>query len=309
LKYQKFRRLLLSFVLVALLFCGSSYGRRVQNINSEEFVVDSIGEELSSISRDLNSAAISALEAEERYFKIIERCYVIFNSKPKYSQFLDSLRYMEIAFNGYNRCLNSGYSKVDTNTQAQSLFRSISLDMTYLLSDSYGYIQGLSSKVLKDVIPLLSDSFLGRAIKRKLKNDLSALLSSREYTVRYHALSCIGLLIEHYPNQRVQSDLTVEIAELLYDSDVYVVGSAIQALEGVLSSIDLRSELKNKIISNLISLYGRSLAYPQNAYLTECLRVLVGNEPEIWHREIYEVLSRHDILSRDKNLSYIFGKN
>ena len=308
-RYHKSRRLLFNVALIVLLFCGSSYGRRVQNVNSKESVLENIEEELSSTSRDLSAAAISILEAEERYFKIIERCYVVFNSEPKYSQFLDSLRYMEIAFNGYNRCLNSGYSKIRTDTQTQSFFCSIVLDMSYLLSHSSGYIQGLSSKILKDSISLLSDSFLGRAVKRKLNNDLLVLLNSRDYASRYHALSCIGLLIEHYPNQRVQSDLTIEIAGLLYDSDVYVVGSAIQALKGVLSSTNLNNELKNKIISNLISLYGRPLAYPQNTYLTECLRVLVGNEPEIWRREIYEVLSRHDLLSRNKNLSYIFGKN
>ena len=52
-----------------------------------------------------------------------------------------------------------------------------------------------------------------------------------------------------------------------------------------------------------------NLAYPQNAYLTECLRVLVGNEPEVWREPIYEVLSRYDIVDRDKILSYIFGED
>jgi len=87
-----------------------------------------------------------------------------------------------------------------------------------------------------------------------------------------------------------------------------VTGCAVQTLENVLSSIEIEHMLRDEIILNLINLYARSLYYPVSSYLTDCLRALVGNEPDKWRKPIVEILGKYHIIDRDSTLSYIFDE-
>ncbi|MDP8234142.1 MAG: hypothetical protein P9M06_05020 [Candidatus Saelkia tenebricola] len=290
-------------IIMTVSFSKDLEARRVQDVSSLEFILQELNQRIDSITVDFASGVINVYDAENGYFDVVESCYVLLYSELEYPEFIETLRTMDSAMQRYNKYVDF----VETNNSKQAMLRSVVLDMSLFLQSSYGYAQGLIAGILQNTIPLLSNSLLGREVKVKLKNDLLPLLNSSDYAMRYHAVRCVGALAKGYLNPAIQSELAIEIAKLLSDSDMYVVGSAIKTLGDVLSSIEINDDLRDEMISELINLYVLPIYYPVNSYLEDSLRELIGNDPGKWREYFSDILGRHQILDRRSLLSYIFG--
>ncbi|MCD6400176.1 hypothetical protein J7L85_05225, partial [candidate division WOR-3 bacterium] len=81
-----------------------------------------------------------------------------------------------------------------------------------------------------------------------------------------------------------------------------------QSLHEVLKIVSIDNKFKDEIINKLISQYARLHTYPVKYYLTECLKYLVGSNPDKWWNKISEVLGKYQSIDRESILRYIFEK-
>ena len=308
---KEVKRAVLTFVVLFVIFCVFNFAsaRRVADFGSTADILQQVGRKLAFTTEQLEKGNMTNQVAADDYLEMINLLQSLYHQGLNYSQFKSVLENMNNAVFAYYGCVYYYYKNglIEVGEREQMILGSVALDMSELLKKAPAYIRGKASDTLKYAIPLLSDSPKVSAVKNELKDILFSLTEDSDYLSRFYAVKSLGQLAKSSFNSAEQDEIVEKISGLIDDKDMLVIGSVVQTLGNVLSSVEINHLLYDEIISDLMNLYAQPLHYPVSNYLADCLKVLAGDEPDKWREPLTEILGRYHPIDRKSTLNYIFG--